>query len=386
MQRVHELVTQFPEHSSVLAYPMHGQHKLVDEGYRTRDGHLIEWFSKSQSFAPVTVVSRPEPFGLVKKVQQSQILDNSRSVQAVAKTIPNLRDRRRWWVKSSSYYPAIPSHLDNVPAIVWNPFVAIANRNANPFLGRVSVLDLLDDWTIHYAFATIRTEVDEAYRNAFEQATYVTANAEGTAALARRFGREDVFLIPNGVDPERFSTRSRATGPLTVGYVGKIGRRLNLDLIIEVASALPDIQFVFAGPILDKEYRPPMEAAQNIELLGDVHYDDVPNLLERFDIGWVPHNVGAKEVGGDVIKTYEYRAAGLPVLATPIAGVTKRGLDFVNVIDASGHASFLAELQGQPRVERQLAQIPIDATWQYKSNQIWNLLGQQTNADGPRNR
>ncbi|MFP3467998.1 hypothetical protein, partial [Leifsonia sp. SIMBA_070] len=80
------------------------------------------------------------------------------------------------------------------------------------------MFDLLDDWTKHYAFESIATEVDEAYRRLFARADAVTANAEGTVELAKRYGRDDVIFIPNGCDPGRFNPLSSASGALTVGY------------------------------------------------------------------------------------------------------------------------------------------------------------------------
>jgi glycosyltransferase involved in cell wall biosynthesis len=372
-------MTEIPEKTSLLCFPMHGQRKLIAEGYRTRDGHFIEWFGRLlQPSGPVSVISRPEPaLDIRSSSTAGRSAENTVSIEPRSRRIPNLMDRRRWWVDSARAYPSLQGIPDTVPAVVWNPFVTSAKDGSDPLRGnRSTVLDLLDDWTFHFAFQSIKKEVETAYARAFESATYVTANAEGTADLARRFGRDDVVLLPNGVDPERFSTTSRASGPLTVGYVGKIGRRLNLELITTAAASLPDVHFVFAGPILDAEYRKPLEAASNITLLGDVHYDKVPELLETFDVGWVPHNVGDGEVGGDVIKTYEYRAAGLPVLTTPIGGVTKRGLDHVNVLEPTAHVGWLSTLVGRgDRVTREVSPIPTSATWQQKAERILGLLG-----------
>ena len=236
--------------------------------------------------------------------------------------------------------------------------------------------DLLDDWTIHYAFQGVSQEVDRAYRRLFDHASVVTANAEGTVDLARRFGRDDVVFLPNGCDPERFDATSLAEGATTVGYVGKIGKRLNLELIIEAAKALPQVSFVFAGPVLDAEYRRPMEERSNIKMLGDVHYENVPALLRTFDVGWVPHRVGDGEVGGDVIKTYEYRAAGLPVLSTPVTGAADRGLDAVTVLPAAEQVAWLRDhLSNGSRIERVVTNLPRDVRWEGKAEFILDRLG-----------
>jgi glycosyltransferase involved in cell wall biosynthesis len=163
---------------------------------------------------------------------------------------------------------------------------------------------------------------------------------------------------------------------MTVGYIGKIGKRLDLDLIRNTTRALRSVRFVFAGPILDAGYRRPLDAEPNIELLGDVHYDDVPALLTTFDVGWVPHRVGEFEIGGDVLKTYEYRAAGLPVLTTPVRGAGKRGLAAVEVLDAQDHAKALEQLAARgPRVPRDTTPIPREHTWEGKARRVLSLAG-----------
>lgn len=360
----------------LLAYPMHGQHKLLREGYRTRDGHVIEWLGmKTASDGGVAVVSRPEPRMVPLRTPSGRTAAaGTHPVSVRTLRLPDLRARRRWWVDSATHYPVLPGDLRDTAAVVWNPFAALAPSGRNPFDGRTVVLDLLDDWTKHYAFEPIRTEVERAYAAAFAAATHVTANAEGTAALARRFGRDDVVLLPNGCDPHRFDPRPSVIGSTRIGYVGKIGHRLDLDGILRTAASLPEVEFVFAGPILDRAYRAPLEAASNITLLGDVHYDDVPGLLRSFDAGWVPHNVGDREVGGDIIKTYEYRAAALPTLSTPVDGAGDRGIDGITTLPMAQHADTLRSWTADgARIPRRPTSVPRQATWEYKSDVILGL-------------
>lgn len=373
--------------AAVVAFPMHGQHKLSTEGYRTRDGHLIEWFGRHlREVGAVQVVSRPEPAVVVmarslkatlhRESAPPRIAENTVPKNTYSARLPNLRDRQRWWVDSLRSY-RLARIDESVPAVTWNPFLSLSSAWSEVARGRRRIVfDLLDDWTIHYAFQSVSSEVDRAYRRLFARADAVTANALGTVELARKYGRDDVEFIPNGCDPGRFLAESRAEGPLTVGYVGKIGKRLDLELILNAANELPGVRFVFAGPILDAEYRRPLEERENITLLGDVFYEEVPALLQTFDIGWVPHRVGAGEVGGDVIKTYEYRAAALPVLSTPIQGAVERALPGVRVRHGRDHVSFISSLvDNGERVPREPMVIPPDTTWQRKSERILDLAG-----------
>lgn len=363
-----------------LAYPMHGQHKLSNEGYRTRDGHMIEWLGRlaTASDSHVGVISRPEPAVLaaVRRIKGS-VARGTIPVQTLTWRMPGM-DRKRWWVRSAQAYPKIAA-LGGAPTVAWNPFAVTAPPERNPFCGnRTVVFDLLDDWTVHQGFASIRTDVEDAYRRTFDASSAVFANSEGTLELAHRLGRSDAVLMTNGVDPERFAVSPNARGPLTVGYVGKIGHRLDARLLEDVCGAFPDLRFVFAGPFLDRHdrYRALLSRYPNVELLGDVHYEDVPALMATFDLGWVPHAVGDGEVGGDVIKTYEYRATGLQVLTTPVIGAGRTLTEGVHVVPADEQVEWLREaIRGRERLDRVAAAIPVDLTWEYKSRRIATALG-----------
>jgi glycosyltransferase involved in cell wall biosynthesis len=168
--------------------------------------------------------------------------------------------------------------------------------------------------------------VTDAYGRLFERASLVTANSEGTLALAHRFGRSDAVLVPNGVDLDRFDSRgieATESRHCVIGYGGKIGERIDVELVNEVARVMPDVEFEFAGPVLERHIGKALRAIPNVKLLGDVHYEDYPRLVRSWGVTWVPHRVGAGEVGGDAIKIYEYLAAGRPVASTRIIGHTR---------------------------------------------------------------
>ncbi|VXB67205.1 glycosyltransferase [Citricoccus sp. K5] len=284
--------------------------------------------------------------------------------------IPPMRDKKKWWVDSVKLFDPVAT---DTPTVVWNPMLGLRSdihrMNANLHF------DLLDDWLVHAAFRSIRPEILRSYGRLFEVASSVSANSEGTLDLARRFGRTDAVLIPNGCDPERFSVESTANGPITVGYIGKMGRRLDAQLIEAVVAAFPDWKFVFAGPVLEKGYIEGVAARDNVELLGDVPYSSIPQLLTSFDIGWVPHDVDHGQVGGDAIKIYEYRASGLPVVTTPIIGTVERPMKGVRVISSADQVeSFRSLSENCDRIAREPMMIPADLTWKQKAITILDLM------------
>lgn len=362
----------------IMAFLMHGECKALREGFRTRDNHLLEWFARL-SCQPVLAVSRAEPWPrltLARRHAVTAVPPNVVFLSPEPRTLPNPQSRRSWWLRSLRY-AALP--VISAPAITWNPIVALDDRflaavkaSAKPLL-----FDLLDDWLVHPAFTQLQDEVQRAYTRLAEVATFVTANSEGTLARAHSLGRTDALLIPNGCDPDIFRLPPRASGPITVGYAGKLSRRLDTRLVAAAALANPQVRFVLAGPLMDRRVRQELRHLANVTFTGDIPYPDYPALLATFDIAWVPHLVGDGEIGGDVIKTYEYRAAGLPTLTTPLIG-SYRAPSGTTVLPPElllqELARWLDKANPETRIPRQPPDLPPEMTWRYKAQVMFDLL------------
>lgn len=369
--------------ADLVALPMHGEVKLRNEGYRTRDGHVLEWVERLRPELAVTVRSRPEPFPRMTLARRRGRANPDWEWQAPEPlTLPSLRSRRRWWVSSLRFEPT--DRVRYRAGLIWNPIAGSHLLGRTVECDRV-VVDLLDDWSVHVAFQPIREEVEAAYARVFELADAVTANSEGTVALAARFGRE-AELITNGCDPERFEgagDRRREGGPV-VGYVGKLSERLDLELIAGVAARMPDVTFEVSGPYCgadraaNREIRRSLRGRPNVRPGGNVPYEELPERIASWDIGWVPHRTGAGEVGGDVIKTYEYRATGLPVVSTPIIGADRALPGVTIAADVEGTVAELRRIldSGEgPRPDRIPIRLDEATTWRRKSERILELLG-----------
>lgn len=356
----------------ILALPMHGEVKLRNEGLRTRDAHVLEWISRLRPQLPIHLYSRPEPW---PRVSVARRLGGSLPASVVCNSpqplaIPPVRDRRRWWIQSRRFASKYPAN-DVVATIVWNPTAPVLAGDVG---GRV-LFDLLDDWLIHPEFEGIRSEVRAGYADWFERADLVTANSEATLTLAHSYGRDDAVLILNGCDPERFKSDHNPTGDFIVGYGGKISERLDTGLIKECAAALPGVIFEFAGPILARRPKRELNELRNVRFLGDVAYRDYPEVFVSWDIAWVPHRVGSGETGGDLIKLYEYRAAGLPTISTRVAG-WERAMPGVTALDRDAICSALEQIsQGGPgSIPRECYDLPAELTWSHKTGEVLSML------------
>jgi hypothetical protein len=94
------------------------------------------------------------------------------------------------------------------------------------------------------------------------------------------------------------------------------------------------------------------------------------------DLVLAARDLGYGEACG-VIKTYEYRAAGLPVLTTPILGAADRGLDHVNVVSRESHAEWISETirtEGSQRIARKTTTLPKYMTRDDNARRLVQLL------------
>jgi glycosyltransferase involved in cell wall biosynthesis len=321
------------------------------EGFRTRDGHLIIELAKHPQVERVIVVDRPVSMaerslrrlpacvpgtrlfrygGVGHAAYATEVADKTLVIDiCVPDVVQPLLMKRGWWFdiyrrpKTLTLIESCLRRLDaRQPAVVaWTPTVAPLIDYIDP---RRLVFDSLDNWLIHPVLRAHAGEASRAYASILPRADSVIVAAPASRRVLERW-RSDIDIVPNGVDKAHFLTPGRRPADLpaspVVGYAGKLARRIDTELILEVAAAMPDVQFAFVGPVLQRESIRQLRGVKNIRLLGDRHYSEIPSYIAHFDVAWIPHRVGEGETGGDPIKLYEYWACGRPVVATQIDGL-----------------------------------------------------------------
>ena len=132
----------------------------------------------------------------------------------------------------------------------------------------------------------------------------------------------NVHLVPNGVDYEHFvkaglpRPKDLPGGKPIVGYSGAIAPWVDWDLMRVSAAENPHYQFVFVGTLFQMT-KFPLKLG-NVSYLGLKPYARLPAYLQHFTAGLIPFRLTEMTKGCNPIKLYEYYAAGLPVLGTPL--------------------------------------------------------------------
>ena len=107
-----------------------------------------------------------------------------------------------------------------------------------------------------------------------------------------------------------------------VVYGGAIQQFKGIDVLIDVASQMPNVQFACAGgkPTEVEYYQRVAKEKQvdNMTFLGYVLHNELASLLQAADILAHPHCSGKAATFTSPLKLFDYLASGTPIVATEI--------------------------------------------------------------------
>ncbi|MCA9297790.1 MAG: glycosyltransferase, partial [Phycisphaerales bacterium] len=184
--------------------------------------------------------------------------------------------------------------------------------------------------------------------------------------------------IDHGVDYDRFAdagedpTSHPADIPVPdgnrVGFVGGIDdHTFDPPFFVDVATRLPDVQFILVGACsLPEDWCP----LPNVHLLGQRPYDEVPGYMAACDVLIMPWNRSDWIRACNPIKLKEYLAVGRPIVTT----------DFYELRNYQGYVRIETEPEDFARAIREsleqgadrahLRARVEDRTWEAQSNRM----------------
>jgi glycosyltransferase involved in cell wall biosynthesis len=227
---------------------------------------------------------------------------------------------------------ALLGHQDDRVAWLYTPMALAAAQALEP---QLVVYDVMDDLA---SFRGAPAELKLRQKQALSAADIVfTGGRSLQRAIAAR--RPDAYCFPSGVDTAHYRAAAQVRRPgsrKVAGYVGVIDERLDLGLVADLASSLPDWELRMVGPVLKLD---PAElpSAPNITYVGPVDYADLPAVMSDFDVALMPFALNEATRSISPTKTLEYLAAGLPVVSTPVPDVVDSFGDLVD-LQADGAA------------------------------------------------
>jgi glycosyltransferase involved in cell wall biosynthesis len=194
-------------------------------------------------------------------------------------------------------------------------------------------------------------------------------NVADTALFARALAPAPVAPAPGHADPSHAPPTAVEPDPAMAAlprprivFTGAIvAAKLDVPLLVALARLRPAWTFALVGPVGPGDPRTDVSALRelpNVHLLGPRAYTQLPGVLRAADAGLIPYALNPITESVFPMKVYEYLAAGLPVLATPLPALA--GLaEVATAADAEGLARLLErELAGdtpERRAERSRA-------------------------------
>jgi glycosyltransferase involved in cell wall biosynthesis len=150
--------------------------------------------------------------------------------------------------------------------------------------------------------------------------------------------------------------------------------KLDFPLLVALARERPGFSFALVGPIgLGDPHTDVsvLESEPNIHLLATRSHSDLPNVLRAADVGLIPYVRSQLTASIFPMKVYEYLAAGLPVVATPLPALADVE-EVATAEDAPGIACLLDEALANNSPERRAARSQMAAfhSWDRRIEEI----------------
>ncbi len=208
------------------------------------------------------------------------------------------------------------------------------------------VYDCMDELSA-FRFAPPELKANEA---ALMRAADVVFTGGYSIWEAKRIQHDNIHPFPSSVDTAHFAA---ARGGLPepddqahlphprLGFYGVIDERLDLALIDQLATAMPNASIVMAGPVV-KISQDDLPRRPNIHYVGQKAYADLPAYLGGWDVALMPFAINEATRFISPTKTPEYLAGGKPVVSTPIRDVVRHYGDITGVRIAADADAFVA--------------------------------------------
>jgi len=183
------------------------------------------------------------------------------------------------------------------------------------------------DYLLKFFFHPMNVVMDYVAEQNADKIIAISDHAEEQLIAQYGFDDDDVYMIPHGVNADRFYPREEthpAVNPekKTVLYVGRLGARKGVDLALQAVAKLdnPEVEFLIAGTGRHEEYLRSLAAELKIEnqirFLGYVPSEDLPQLYSSSDVFVLP-----SKYEGFGLVVLEAAACGTPVIGANAGGI-----------------------------------------------------------------
>ena len=221
----------------------------------------------------------------------------------------------------------------NIPKVLWvtHPF---HYHHLGLVDERLKVYECYDDFTVFGQRRPSR-RIKKIEQNLADKVDLILATAQALRNRLIKINKE-TYYFPNATDFELFNSvfkgdvslaeEMKAIPKPIIGFTGNILHHcIDFDLLSGIISSNPDWSFVFVGQVDggDKKEYDRLASFANTFFLGWQEYHILPRYLKSFDVAIMPYQINKTMQSVNPNKLYQFMAAGIPVVSTPIPEVKR---------------------------------------------------------------
>lgn len=194
------------------------------------------------------------------------------------------------------------------------------------------IYEIYDEYTMNFETGELKEEIKILEQNIMPLAQHVFYTSVPLFKRKSMYSKNNT-IIENGVNFKIFNKYVQKTdininkGRYSIGYLGNLSNFFNWELMYEIVSALPEIDFIFHGQLeieqmLDRKiYVEKLVNSKNVIFTGRVTREEGAVAINCYDILIIPFVVNEAMHAVNPLKLWEYLATGKPIISTPMDAI-----------------------------------------------------------------
>ena len=229
-------------------------------------------------------------------------------------------------------------------------------------------------------FAHIPANFREVEEKILRRADIVIATSRAVAQRTKYLNKNTYYLA-NAVDLERY--KMAEPSPLLesisrprIIYIGSLEYWVDYELLCAVAELRQDYNFVIVGPppLRSSSNYAKLKHQNNIHLLGGIPPSQVPGLLKSAEVAAIPFRLTPLTHDVSPLKLYEYLAAGLPVVSTPLREVKTSEAPVIFAESEHEFARGIDDALALGKDRQEFLDFVSENTWEKRMEKIESIL------------
>jgi teichuronic acid biosynthesis glycosyltransferase TuaH len=293
---------------NLVVFPFHDFRKCQKEGFRTRDGHIMEHLLTAEYIDKLFIINRPinvlecifkriswKTEGIIiEKGFFHQIVEIKKNKYVLDCLIFNLIGTIL--KQKESFFDAYENRKfieivnRSIKRLKINnscclSFTLYAFKSLKLIDTKFHIFDALDNWLKIPSYKKFFHIIYKGYKSLSKSAKIWTTNSiENKKYFENEFNLKDCVVIRNGVDIDTFNQKLNMPKDMIkfkkpiIGIAAKITHLIDVKLLNKVVNNNHNYDFILIGQILDKKVF--NKISNRIYYLGDKHYCEYPSYIQ----------------------------------------------------------------------------------------------------------